>query len=62
MESLLKNPRILLKLGKNWSINDIEELDIRLMDVGWDASGGKSSNVWGNVIIPKELISYAEEA
>lgn len=61
MESLLKNPRILLKLGKNWSINDIEELDIRLMDVGWDASGGKSSNVWGNVIIPKELISYAEE-
>lgn len=43
MESLLKNPRILLKLGKNWSINDIEELDIRLMDVGWDASGGKAA-------------------
>lgn len=61
MESLLKNPRILLKMGKNWSITDIEELDIRLMDVGWDVSGGKSRNVWGNVALPKEFLSYAEE-
>ncbi len=61
MESLLKNPRILLKMGKNWSISDIEELDIRLMDVGWDHSEGKSRNVWGNVKIPQEFLNYAQE-
>lgn len=61
MENLLKNPRILLKMGRNWSITDIEELNIRLMDVGWDKSEGKSKNVWGDVAVPQELLSYAQE-
>lgn len=61
MENLIKNPRVLLKMGNNWSIADIEELNIFLMDVGWDVSGGKSRNVWGNVSVPKELVSYAQE-
>ncbi len=61
MECLLKNPRVFLKFGKSWSISNIEELNIRLMDVGWDLSGGKSRNVWGTVVVPEELISYAQE-
>lgn len=47
----------LFKFGSRF----IEELNISLMDVGWDNSGGRSRNVWGNVEIPQELVDYARD-
>lgn len=39
-------------------MKEIRELDIKLSDVGWDKSDGKSFNVWGLVDFPPELLEY----
>ena len=39
-------------------MSEIKELDIVLSDEGWDKSGGKSYNVWGDVPFPEELLDY----
>lgn len=41
---------------------EIEDLVIDLNTEGWDKSGGKSNNVWGQVPIPKALIRIVNKA
>lgn len=43
-------------------MTEIENLVIDLNTKGWDKSGGKSNNVWGQVPIPKELIKIVNKA
>lgn len=39
-------------------MEEIKELEIKLSDIGWDKSDGKSFNVWGLVDFPPELLEF----
>ena len=41
---------------------EIPNLIINLDTWGWDKSGGKSNNVWGQVPFPEEIIDIANKA